>query len=905
MVCQKSFRPYTLVWFSMGLREYKRKRHFNRTPEPAGKELRRSGWSFVIQKHAASHLHYDFRLELDGVLKSWAVPKGPCLDPTVKRLAMQVEDHPVQYGSFEGIIPEGEYGGGTVMLWDHGMWEPIGDARESYRQGRLKFALHGEKLKGRWMLVRTSRGEGSEKRQWLLFKERDEEAQPLSKVDILEKEARSVTTGRTMDEIAEDRDWVWNSNGDAKKQKPKGKPARAAAKTKTAPRAKAVKLPLAKVKDAVARRMPTRIDVELATLSKEVPEGDQWLHEIKFDGYRMICRIDKGQARFITRNHKDWSTRLAFLAESAARLPVKQAIFDGEVVAMRPDGTTDFQDLQNAFSEHRAESLYYYVFDLLYVDGHDLTRAPLVERKKVLAKILGGRGIPRQIRLSEHIEGNGQQFLKQACKMRLEGIICKRGDRPYQPGRGYDWLKVKCVQTAELVIGGYSDPTGARVGLGALLLGYHDKSGDLVYAGKVGTGFDEQTLRSLLEQLSPLARETSPFANLKRGNRKTHWVEPKLVAQITFGSWTRDNILRHSVFQGLREDKPARDVTRETAVPLAKIKSRGKKKVAVQSSAERRTTAPAEAKPVETDGYDVRKKLYHGVRLTSPEKVLYPEQGITKIDLANYYRMVADWILPHIAHRPLVLVRCPEGREKECFYQKHPGSGTPTNLRRIPIKESKKTEDYVLVDDVQGLISLAQIGALEIHAWGSREDKLEYPDRLIFDLDPDPAVSWPRVVQSAHQVRDFLEELGLESFLKTTGGKGLHLVVPIKPEHDWDEAKAFCKRVADLIVAADPAHYTANMAKAARHNKIYVDYLRNGRGATAVVPYSTRARPGATVSTPLTWTELSAKTTSDRYTVRNMARRLTALKRDPWQGIDKVRQSLAGPLAKLKSLRPT
>ncbi len=826
----------------MSLVEYKRKRRFAKTPEPAGKLAGKKGRSFVIQKHQASHLHFDFRLELDGVLKSWAVPKGPSLDPKVKRLAMHVEDHPVAYGSFEGIIPQGEYGGGTVMLWDRGEWEPVGDPEKDYKAGRLKFILHGEKLQGRWMLVRAGGGKRDE-RQWLLFKERDEWAKIGAKANIVEDAPLSVATNRNLDEIAAD--------ADAKPTTGKSK-------------------------------MPRKIVVQLASLVKQVPPGDEWLHEIKYDGYRMICHWSDGVVRFVTRNHNDWTKRLPALAAAAKNLPATNAILDGEVVALTAEGGTDFQTLQNAFRDSASDELVYYAFDLLHLNGHDLTSQPLEVRKQLLAKLLAEADLAK-IRYSEHVEGHGAEFLKQGCQMHLEGIICKRRDGPYRPGRGYDWLKVKCGKNEEFVIGGYTEPSGSRGGFGAILVGYHNDAGELVYAGKVGTGFDDAALADLQKRFQKLEQDESPFINQKRA-AKTHWLEPALVAQIAFGSRTREGILRHAAFQGLREDKPATDVTQEKAIPLAKVK--GKPTPRTKSTAE----------------HDPKAETFGDVRLTSPDKLLYAEQGITKLELATYYQSIADWILPHLADRPLVLVRCPEGREQECFYQKHPAVGTPDTLRQIPIREKNKTGKYVLVDDVKGLISLAQISALEIHAWGSREDKLEYPDRLIFDLDPDPEVSWEAVIDGALQVRQFLQDLGLESFVKTTGGKGLHLVLPIERRHDWEEAKAFCKRVSELIVAAAPDRYTANMAKAARHGKIFIDYLRNGRGATAVVPYSTRSRPGAPVSAPLAWDELDARIRSDQFTIRNLADRLKKLKRDPWHEIWRLRQRLAKPIAILRKL---
>ena len=516
------------------------------------------------------------------------------------------------------------------------------------------------------------------------------------------------------------------------------------------------------------------------------------------------------------------------------------------------------------------------------------------------------------MRYSEHFDSDGPLFFKQVCSMKLEGIISKRRDLPYQGGRGANWLKVKCVLEEEFVIGGYTEPTGTRIGFGALLIGYHDSDGNLRYAGKVGTGFDTQLLKDLYSRLKPLEQKTCPFEPRPRESLgKVHWVDPKLVAQLSFGSWTNEGRLRHPSFKGLREDKPAQEVVREEPLSLDAIeetaptppaRNKAAKTLAPTIVARRTRPEPSGKEAAAMKDYDARREEFDGVRLTSPDKVLYPEQKITKLELANYYREVAEWILPHIRQRPLVLVRCPEGRDEECFYQKHPVKGTPDLLRQIRIREKDKTEPYVVVDDVPGLITLAQIGALEIHAWGSREDKLEKPDRLIFDLDPGEGVSWSRIVDCAHQMREFLQELGLKSFVKTTGGKGLHLVLPITRLHDWAEAKQFCKEVAEAIAAADPKTYTVNMSKAQRPGRIFLDYLRNGRGATAVVPFSTRAREGAPVSVPLTWKELTPKITSNHFNIRNLPERLAKLRSDPWKEMEKVKQGLAQPWKKLKKL---
>ncbi len=887
----------------MGLVEYKRKRHFTETPEPRGVQNKVSGSQYVIQKHEASHLHYDFRLEMDGVLKSWAVPKGPSLDPATKRLAVQVEDHPVAYGGFEGIIPAGQYGGGTVMLWDTGTWEPIGDAEAGLRAGKLKFILHGEKLRGGWTLVRTRSSKSSDKPQWLLIKERDDEAD--SDHDIVEEQPLSVASGRDLSGIASSKERVWESKGK------KGETNAAAA----SPIVKATRRKVAKAKETAAaesdsgvkQTMPKKTEVQLATLTEKPPEGDEWLHEIKFDGYRMICRIDNGKITFTSRNQLDWTNRLSGLVKATGRIKAKQAILDGEVVIVQPDGTTDFQALQNAFREGRSDDMKYIAFDLLYLDGRSLIELPLEERKQLLQTLLKESGTNKALQFSEHVDGRGDEFKQQACRLHLEGMICKRRDQPYRPGRSLDWLKVKCLQKDEFVIGGYTDPSGSRSGFGALLVGYHDEQGELHYAGKVGTGFNEHDLKDLGDRLQQLEQAKSPFVDLqqKKGDVRTaHWIKPELVGQFNYANRTKEGRLRHASFQGLREDKAATEVTLDEPTPIATATKRASKTATAKKESAKAKPAAAQKK-TKSDVADAAKAdadTFEGVRLTHPEKVLYPEDDITKLELAEYYRDIADWLLPHLVHRPVVLVRCPDGQGKETFYQKHPGVGSPDNLRQIPIKEKQKTANYLLVDDAAGLISLAQVSALELHAWGSREDKLELPDRLIFDLDPAPDVPWSQVIDSAKQVKQFLEDLGLRSFVKTTGGKGLHLVVPIERRHDWNEAKAFCKQVAESIETAAPTRFTSNMSKAARPKRIYIDYLRNGRGSTAVIPYSPRARTGAPVSTPLAWDELSEKMYSDHFTIRNVLRRLASIKQDPWEELSTTRQSLSQPIKKLKSL---
>ncbi len=879
----------------MGLTEYRRKRNFKVTAEPRGRvATSKSSRRYVIQKHAASHLHYDLRLELDGVLKSWAVPKGPSLDPAQKRLAMEVEDHPIDYGNFEGIIPEGEYGGGTVMLWDQGRWEPEGDVRRDYKAGRLKFSLEGEKLHGKWMLVRRGgQRADADERHWFFFKERDEYADP--EIDVTAKLPLSVATERDLDEIASDADAVWGKNGRQKKSRTKAAVKRRTAKTrpksgKTATRKRSRRMSPAQIERALkslgAKKapMPRSPSVELATLVAEEPDGDDWLHEIKLDGYRMLCRISGGSVRFISRNGHDWTSRFTGLKEDAAKLPATDALIDGEVVVLDDEGRSSFQTMQNAFKGEVRSSFYFYVFDLLYLNGFDLRPAPIEKRKAILQQLVSGDD--DAIRYSDHVVGHGPATFREASRLGLERIISKRLSRPYVGGRGLDWVKVKASQQEEFVIGGFTKPSGSREEFGALLLGHYDPSGDLRYAGRVGTGFSATTLADVSARLNKLIAPESSFSDLsgRTGEaRGVTWVKPKLVGQVSFSHWTEGGHLRHPVFLGLREDKPARQVRRDAPVSTPEVTT-------MKTTAKRRTASATDSESVVA-----------GVALTHPDKVLYPDDGITKLDLARYYEQAAEWMLPHVKNRLMSLVRCPKGSGTKCFFQKHPGEGPTGKLRRYPVKESDGVEEYLAVRDLAGLITLVPMGVLEIHLWGSTADRYEKPDRLIFDLDPDPAVKWPAVVQAAREVRALLDELGLVSFLKTTGGKGLHIVVPIERRLDWDEAKAFCRAVADFLVAAAPNRYIAKMSKAARKGKIFVDYLRNDRGATAIAPYSTRAKPGATVSVPIDWKELSSRLTSDHFTIANLPQRLARLKNDPWAEIGDVRQSVTATM--LKSLQ--
>jgi bifunctional non-homologous end joining protein LigD len=864
----------------MALQEYRRKRHFNVTSEPSGKaapKRKQKQLSFVVQKHDATRLHYDFRLELDGVLKSWAVPKGPALDPKERRLAVEVEDHPLAYAKFEGTIPEGEYGAGDVIVWDRGTWTPVGDPHEGLRKGDLKFTLDGEKLSGTWVLVRMPKRRAGEKNNWLLIKKHDDAARPLSQYDITESLPQSVTTGRKLGESAPPKAKRTTKKKAAKKATPRAK--RKAAK----------KLPAGK-----RTKMPTDVNVQLATLTDKPPPGEDWIHEVKFDGYRMLCYVDNGKVRLVTRNQQDWTHRYGAVVEAAAQLDVQNAILDGEVVALLSSGVTSFQALQNAGKKGSNAQLAYYAFDLLYLNGDDLRAAPLIERKELLQQLLEETAAPA-LQYSEHFTTDAKSLLRECCKMGLEGIISKRADRPYLSGRTEQWLKIKCVGREELVVGGYTLSTAMQRGIGALLVGYFDKQ-DFIYAGRVGTGFGNELLVELRERLSKMEQQECPFKEVpsKERGKSVRWVKPELVAELEFTGWTDANVLRHPSFQGLREDKPAKSVTRPASLKLAT-----KKDLTMPAKARTKTKATKKAAPKTKAKKEPREKPESNlpanvnVRLTHPDRVLFSDVGLTKLGLATYYAQVGQWMLPYVMDRPLSLVRCPDGQSSKCFYQKHASAGTPAELKRVNVPEKNGVGEYLVVKNLGGLLSLVQLSILEIHPWGSRSDQLEKPDYLIFDLDPDPSVPWKRVVDGAITVRDMLSELGLTSFVKTTGGKGLHVVMPLSPRRaQWPAAKAWTRSIAEQLVASAPTLYTTNMAKAARKGKIFVDYLRNDRGSTAVAPYSTRAKAGATVSVPLAWDELSPSLKSDHFHVGNVLRRLESLDADPWEDFFKVKQGL-------------
>lgn len=829
------------------LKKYREMRDFTRTAEPAGADQAGAGQGrYVMHMHAASHHHFDLRLEQDGVLRSWALPKGPSLASGEKRLAVEVEDHPLEYGQFEGVIPEGEYGGGTVMLWDRGQWEPRGKSGAD----RVDFELHGEKLKGHWTLVRMhdKKPSGrSKSRNWLMIKRSDGDA---GRPDDL-----SVASGRTMAQIT-------------REESPAASPPDPAG-----------------LDSARRGRFPQSVPVQLASLVEQPPEGDDWLHELKFDGYRLLATVEEGRIVLQTRNGKDWTRRFPGIVAALKQLPCRQAVIDGEVVVPAADGSTSFRRLQEHLSAQAGKNrgkVVYQVFDLLYLDGYNLEKVPLLARKTTLEELLEMIDNGDVVRYSDHVLGKGPRFFAQVCEMGLEGMISKRIDSPYKGGRQRSWQKAKCTRQDEFVVGGFSRPSGARKGFGSLLLGAY--SGDrLVYVGRVGSGFSGRLLTELHRQLQSLSRKTPPFSGDVPDTSGVQWVRPEIVVDVEFTERTGSGALRHPVFRGVREDKSAEEVqvaNKEQGVENSQPPGKG-------SSSNRGKSSKS------------KEPLVAGVPITHPDRILYPDQGITKLDVARYYEDLASHILPHLANRPLSLLRCPEGLEGDCFFQKHPDRNFARDVPRTEIAEKQgETGTYLYVSSATDLVWLVQYGVLEFHPWGCLIDDVERPDTLIFDLDPGPGVSWRAIAHAATTLRDRLDSLGLNSFLQASGGKGLHLVLPIRPDWGWDDAKAFVHGIARAHARDDPGALTTNMSKSKRSGKVFIDYLRNGRGNTSIARYSTRAREGATVATPLRWDELAPGVTANRYNVNNLRRRLSALRADPWEGYEDARNVLTSTLMK-------
>ncbi|CAE6873755.1 DNA ligase [Paraburkholderia domus] len=967
------------------LDRYNRKRRFDETPEPSGTAARKEAnrgtaardtartskeaLSYVIQEHDARRLHYDFRLELNGTLLSWAVPKGPSLDPSVKRLAVHVEDHPVEYGSFEGEIPPGNYGAGTVIVWDRGTWEPVGGAAEaarSYKAGKLKFRLFGEKLHGGWALVRSHMRGSGDKEQWLLIKERDDEARNESEYDVLKacpgsvlgggapigraagsirRAARKTASEPTRDESASAKRMANTthatsartvagrhavmSSSTTGKNRTKGSSSNRTDPKKTdivSTRSAQSLLELAaspSIEGAVKAVLPAAFKPQLATLVDAAPPGDEWAYEIKFDGYRVLIRIDRTtKARAIklfTRVGNDWTAKFGKQVKAFERLDIESTWLDGEAVVLDENGVPSFQELQNAFDLDRPQDIVIYLFDVPFLNGYDLRGVPLEQRRAILRALMDGHNGEGHddsvLRFSNDFAFSADELLKSACDMALEGIIGKRRDSGYKSGRSSAWIKLKCRRRQEFVIGGYSEPSGSRVGFGALLLGIYDEKGKLQYAGRVGTGFGATLLRSVKKALDAHEIKRMPFSSAPRERSRTpvHWVEPVLVCECNFAEWTSDGIVRQASFVSLRNDKPARQIIKEASRKGADVptqtdtasdkvpKKRTTKKAietpatepAGKSSAKTSATKAASAK----SGTATTPAEVAGVRISHPDRIVDKSTGTRKIDLVKYYEAIADWMLPHLQDRPVSVVRAPEDIGGELFFQKHSQKLSIPNVTQHPGLDPGHPP-LITVDTLKALVGAAQMGTVEFHTWNAVVSNIEKPDRMVFDLDPDASLGWERMIEAAQLTRSLLEELGLASFCKTSGGKGFHVVVPLAKHAGWDEVKAFSQAVAQHMATTLPKYFSAKMGAQNRKRKIFVDYLRNNRGSSTVAAFSARARPGLGVSVPLSWDEVATTTSGDQWTIENVHERLQNLKRDPWADYAKTRQRITAAMKK-------
>lgn len=824
------------------LQEYQRKRDFNATPEPSG--TRRRGQAahalqYCIQKHDASHLHYDFRLELDGTLKSWAIPKGPSLDPKVRRLAVHVEDHPLDYADFEGHIPEGHYGAGDVIVWDRGVWEPEGDPHAGYAKGKLRFRLQGEKLSGAWNLFRTHLA--GKKEQWMLVKSQDSEARSEAEYSIVQAQPDSVLSERTL------------------------VPRRAKAS------AKPTKRPAARPRASAGKKaeLPEQLQPQLATLVDSPPAGD-WRYEVKFDGYRILARIDGEDVRLFTRNGHDWSEKMPHQVQALRALKLGSAWLDGEVVVAGENGMADFQALQNAFDTAHDEHIVYYLFDLPFLGGQDLRQVPLQDRRETLRQLIEGRE-SEQVRFSADFDQPVDSLLDSACQLELEGLIGKRADSPYVGRRSSDWVKLKCKQRQEFVIVGYTDPKGSRNGFGALLLALHDNdSGQLRYAGKVGTGFSATTLDSIHARLKPLEVPEPALAKPPTGAeaRGVHWLKPQLLAEVAYAQMTRDGVVRHSVFHGLRDDKPATAIDLERAMPKTRLSMPGTKAQAAELGE---------------------------LRLTHPDRVIDATSGVTKRQVAEYYAQVARWILPQLKDRPVALVRAPDGLGGELFFQKNAGQLHIPKV--VSYSKAEAGQAAMVLNNAESLLGAVQMNMLELHTWNGTDKDFDKPDRFVLDLDPDPALPWKAMLEATQLTLTLLDELGLKVFLKTSGGKGIHLVVPLTRRAGWDEVKDFSHAIVNYLAGLFPDRLSAVSGPKNRVGRIFIDYLRNGKGATTVSAYSLRAREGLPVSVPIWREELNQLKGANQWHIGNLAERLAEVD-DPWADLPKTRQSITARMRK-------
>ena len=849
------------------LASYHQKRDFNVTPEPAhrGKRSHKHALRFVVQKHWASSFHYDFRLEFEGTLKSWAVPKGPSLDPRVKRMAVQVEDHPISYGDFEGVIPAKQYGAGKVIVWDTGVWMPAADAAQSFKDGKLKFELRGHKLKGHWMLIRM-RGDGEKQVAWLLIKEHDEFERPSFNYDITTALPDSVSTPGTKDAT------------------PRKRVVTATPKKVKAPATRQyAKLPAG----AFKANLPPKLSPQLATLADAPPEHGKWLYELKFDGYRLMARLGDASVNCFTRNGHDWTTKLPQLAQSLAalsRVGMADTWLDGEIVVLNDQGIPDFQMLQKAFETPSrggaTAAITYYVFDLAFFQGYDLRGVALSQRRALLEKLLD-RQTTGNIRFSAAFDAPSKDLMLSACKLGLEGLIGKRADSPYESRRSTSWIKLKCGKRQSFLICGYTDPKGARTGLGALLLGFHHDSGKLQYAGKVGSGLNEKTLAELLSVLKKLSTRASPFAAKPPMAGKPHWVKPTLVADVSFAEWTNTGRIRHGVFCGLLDEEESQASLPDT--PFMKTI----------------------AKPASTSSTNHAAQIIlpASLRLTHPERIIDAKSGLTKLDMVKYYALVAPFMLPHLKGRPVSLLRAPAGTTGELFFQKHAKALEISGIKLLSEALDSGHASLLEINNVAGLLSAAQMNTLEFHTWNSIATSIAKPDRMIFDLDPGEKVAWPVIQEAAFLVQTLLEALELRAFLKTSGGKGLHIVVPLKKLHDWDTVKGLSQAVVQHLAKTIPQKFVAKSGPKNRVGKIFVDYLRNGFGATTVSAWSARARPGLGVSVPIAWHELKGLASSAHWTAENIAERM-AVGNSVWHDYAKSACTLKGAIKLLGYKNP-
>jgi bifunctional non-homologous end joining protein LigD len=838
------------------LKTYRDKRHFDQTPEPAdGGTPNEQARAFVIQKHWATRLHYDFRLELEGTMKSWAVPKGPSFDPADKRMAMPTEDHPLAYNKFEGTIPAGNYGAGKVIIWDKGTWVPIGDAAKGLRDGKLKFELRGHKLHGHWTLVRMhGRGDDERRQPWLLIKERDEFVRTSAQYSVVDEMPDSVRD-------LEDRP----------------APKTASAGSTNAPAAADGPPPGAR-----KAALPPELKPQLATLVDEPPrEAGDWLYEVKFDGYRMLARVERGRIRMVTRNGNDWTSRLPHLVKALESMDLPDGWYDGEIIMPGRDVPADFQALQGAFDSARTADIVYYLFDLPFCAGHDLRDVAVERRREVLQRIVERKPHER-VRFSATFDAPPQDVLVSACRLGLEGVIGKRRGSAYVTRRSSDWIKLKCHRRQEFVIGGFTDPKGSRTGIGSLLLGVYDEDGKLHYSGNVGTGFNQKTLAELRERFEAVAAERSPFGAGTQIPRNANWVKPELVCEVAFGEWTRDGRIRHSVFHGLREDKPPRKIVREQAVHDAPV----------DKPARNKTVSAGPAKAASAVALPAR------LRVSNPERVIDPESGTTKVQLIRYYALVAPLMMAHLKRRPIAMVRAPEGIGHELFFQKHLDRYKMAGVVQLDPAIFPGHPSMLEIAKPEGLLSAAQMNVVEFHTWNGTMPVIDKPDRMTFDIDPGEGISWAQIQEAAQLVRALLEELGLPVFLKTSGGKGLHLVVPLKKHFDWDTVKSFSQAVVQHLARTLPDRFVAKSGPKNRVGRIFIDYLRNGYGATTACAWSARARPGLGISVPVGWEELARIKGGAHWTVASVHERLDE-GNSPWAEYEKSRTPLAAAMKKL------